>query len=186
MARPRKESAPLTREKIQALAIRLLDEGGEKALSFRALATGLGVTPMAVKHHVGTRKELLCALVAKVYDNLEVTATGEEPRARLRFLLRRYCERVLEYPNLTLVIFADPSLISGQLVTLTNLIRSNIAILVGGEEEKETIVGLIVDYTHGFAISVAAAPKELFEGQGQVIDQFIAGINWILGSIGRT
>ena len=52
--------------------------------------------------------------------------------------------------------------------------------------ELEMIVGVIVDYTHGFAISTAAFSsinEEQKDGmKGQTIDDYLHGLRWLLNA----
>lgn len=178
IGRPSKKDSTLSKDRILALALEILDEGGEKALSFRSLAKRLHVTPMAVAHHVGSRHQMLTSLVAQVYEGLAVAPEIATPKACLKVILTRYCQRVVKHPNVAQLIFADRSLFVGQVVELTNAIRKNVAALVKCTEEADTLVGLIIDYTHGFAISAAANHDESI--QSPTIDDFHRGLDWIL------
>ena len=167
------------------MALNLLDEGGNSAVTFRALAKEFDVTPMAIAHHVGTRKELMASLVAKVYADVGKEPDVSEIKERICTMLKQYCERAIAHPNLVQCVFADPSLFSGQLVVLTRKIEENL--VMGGVKpsELEMIVGVIVDYTHGFAISAAAFSGTDEENgmKGQTIDDYLRGLDWLLNDI---
>lgn len=66
--RGRGRPAQLDFEVITTAARELLDEGGTDALSMRALARRLGVTPMGLYHHVPGKGALLVALLGQEYD----------------------------------------------------------------------------------------------------------------------
>jgi AcrR family transcriptional regulator len=55
-------TAELTTDRIAAAALKVVDEGGVSAFTMRAVAEALGVTPMALYHHVAD-KAALAALV---------------------------------------------------------------------------------------------------------------------------
>ena len=55
--------ADLDKERIAAAALALVDEHGLKGFSMRAVARALGVTPMALYHHVGSKEELAVLVV---------------------------------------------------------------------------------------------------------------------------
>lgn len=55
--------ARIDRSAVLAAALELADEGGLAALSMRAVAEQVGVTPMALYRHVGTKSQLLDGLV---------------------------------------------------------------------------------------------------------------------------
>jgi AcrR family transcriptional regulator len=151
--RPRQGEPSLERWQIIAKAFEILDAEGLDGLSMRAVARALGVTPMALYHHVGSRSELLSAMSEAVYTTLATTPQG------LRATVRGYCEQVLAHPNLTLAIFSMPELYTGAAERLTEtliaLLRSN------GLDDRDTKrwLDILVDYTHGFALAIAAGLK---------------------------
>ena len=168
-------------------ALALLDEGGDRAVTFRALAAKLDVTPMAITHHVGTRKQLFASLVARVYRDVGTEPLVAEPKARIRIMLERYCQCVIAHPNLVQCVFADPSLFSGQLVALTNAIAENLAMSGLESPQRETLGDVIIDYTHGFAFSAAAySDSDKPNGNAikkQTIDDYLRGLGWLLDNI---
>ena len=123
IGRPSKNTSHLSKDTILTASLKLLDEGGDHAVTFRALAKELDVTPMAIAHHVGTRKELIASLVVQVYADMGKEPDLAEPKDRIRTMLEQYCECVIAHPNLVQCVFADPSLFSGQLVVLTRKYR---------------------------------------------------------------
>ena len=57
--RPERRTEALTRERIVAAAVELLDASGEGGLTFRALTERLATGPGAVYHHVANKNELV-------------------------------------------------------------------------------------------------------------------------------
>jgi len=173
--RPFKQDSTLSKGKILSLAMRLIEEEGEKAASFRALAKKLDVTPMAVSHHVGNRQLMLEGLIARAFYGVGSEPKGDAPTEQLRFLLARYCDRVLKHPNLFKCVLADPRLIEGELFLLTDLIKSYVRKTTKGDNDN-ALLNLIVDYTHGFALSVSAAPSP----PQLTTDDYLRSLDWIL------
>jgi AcrR family transcriptional regulator len=58
--------AELTVERIAAASLRVVDERGASGFTMRAVAERLGVTPMAIYHHVGDKAGLVALLVDEV------------------------------------------------------------------------------------------------------------------------
>ncbi|GAA1542343.1 TetR/AcrR family transcriptional regulator [Actinomadura kijaniata] len=78
-ARPRKqrEQPALTRERIVAEAVRLLDEEGLEALSMRSLGTRLNAGATSLYRHVANKDELIELVVDEVYGELPVPALDD-------------------------------------------------------------------------------------------------------------
>ncbi|REF35763.1 TetR/AcrR family transcriptional regulator [Thermasporomyces composti] len=77
--RPKGES--LTRDAVVRAAIEILDESGERGLTFRALADHLRTGPGAIYWHVANREELLdlaCDAVLSESEPVEVPVDGDE------------------------------------------------------------------------------------------------------------
>lgn len=68
----------LTRREVAQIAVQVADREGLEATSFRRLATELGVTPMAVHHHVSDRDGLHEEMLAALMDDFDVFA-GVDP-----------------------------------------------------------------------------------------------------------
>ncbi|MEJ2229386.1 MAG: TetR/AcrR family transcriptional regulator, partial [Alphaproteobacteria bacterium] len=58
VGRPQKGTQPLTKDQILSAALLRMRQGGLEAISFRRLADALGVSPMAIKYHVGSQQDL--------------------------------------------------------------------------------------------------------------------------------
>jgi len=65
-------------------AIAIADRGGVGGLTIRSLATELGVTPMAVYHHVAGKDEILDGIVDLVFAEIELPAPNTDWRAAIR------------------------------------------------------------------------------------------------------
>lgn len=75
----------LSRERIVDAAIALLDDGGESALTFRALAEALGTGAGAIYWHVADKSDLLTAACdAVVVRTLAASARATTPQAAIR------------------------------------------------------------------------------------------------------
>ena len=78
---PRRGRPPrITRESVLDAALRRLDSDGPDAVTIRALARDLGVSPMTLYGHVADKDELLLALVDRLAERLEHPALPADPR----------------------------------------------------------------------------------------------------------
>jgi AcrR family transcriptional regulator len=110
VAAPTTRREPLTRDDIVAAALQVTERGGVEAVTMRAVATELGVTPMALYHHVEGKQELVDLLVASVqsqYDSLSLGPDGWEASLR-RYLLSMW-DVLSRYPGVTGYLTAQPT-----------------------------------------------------------------------------
>ena len=158
MNRPRGRPARgqgVTVDAILDAALSLLDEEGEQALSMRAVAARLGVTPMSLYHHVADRAALLVALSAKIYGGVLEGERGEaSAQEALRTLLLRYHEAVGRHPALTLAIFGEPAAFAGTTVRITERLEALLSTLT---PQLQLWRDILVDHAHGSGLALAAA-----------------------------
>lgn len=156
--RPGKGDAGLSRHDVLTRALELVDVDGERGLTMRGLANALSVTPMALYHHVGNRDELIAALIDHVFGQIQpAVGAGLAPEERIISLLNAYCQCASDHRELILAVFRDPNAFAGPLGDLTEDLRSNLQMLGLPIDSVDRWLGLLVDYTHGYAISQVAA-----------------------------
>lgn len=158
--RPTKSNATLSREEVLAKALELLDTKGERDLTMRALAKALSVTPMALYHHVGNRDDLIAALIEQAFGPIIAGSTEAlSPAEQIEALLCAYCDRTREHPELVLVVFSNPNAYGAPLSSITETLRMNLNGMGLAASDTERWLGILVDYTHGFALSLAAEDR---------------------------
>ena len=87
--------AAADQDRIVAAARGLIQAGGVEALSMRKLGAEVGVAPTAIYWHVGSREELLNAVLdAMIADLPPVVARGNSPPARLASVARSIRDQV--------------------------------------------------------------------------------------------
>ena len=145
------------------------------------------MSPPRRGHHVGSRDEMFVALVDRVFEGVGDASVKGPPTRRLRAMLERYCRRVVQHPNLVQWVFANPTSIAGPLETLTQALRDDLVALGLEGTERETRLGVLVDYTHGFAVSMAAYaepdPSQPDALPPQTIDDYLRGLDWLLSAV---
>jgi AcrR family transcriptional regulator len=91
------------RGEILDAAIALIADRGDEAVSMRAIARAVGVTPPAVYLHFADKRELMLAVLEHVFADLgralESADTSEEPRERVRALVRAYVRWGIAHPG---------------------------------------------------------------------------------------
>ncbi|MFD8752731.1 TetR/AcrR family transcriptional regulator [Kitasatospora sp. NPDC059577] len=115
MARPR--TPLLSRERIVAAALRLIDDEGLDALSTRRLATELSVSGPSLYNHFATKDELLDAVVDSVIGEVDLSmfggtgapaADGTPWAQALRDWARSYRAALAAHPNIVPVLAQGP------------------------------------------------------------------------------
>jgi len=92
---------PLGREEIVAAAMRIIGDRGLDGLTMRALAVELGVTPMALYHHVPNKEGLLQLVADAVIEEVEVPGAASGPwNVRLAQLARELRARLAKFPGI--------------------------------------------------------------------------------------
>ncbi|MCU1448476.1 MAG: TetR family transcriptional regulator [Acidimicrobiales bacterium] len=92
---PARQSEPVRQDQIVAAARTLVEAGGIEALSMRKLAAEVGVAPTAIYWHVGSREDLLNAVLdAMIADLPSIAARGTTPRHRLASVARSIRDQV--------------------------------------------------------------------------------------------
>ena len=91
---PRGEGARL-RSEIVAAAHRLLDEGGEDAVTLRAVARDIGISAPSIYRHFDDRQAILLTVAVDVFDELATSLRAaadvqKDPEARLRAVCAAY------------------------------------------------------------------------------------------------
>jgi AcrR family transcriptional regulator len=90
------------RQEILDAAIALIADRGDEAVSMRAIARAVGITPPAVYLHFADKRELMLAVLEHVFADLGRAldaADRGEPRERVRSLVRAYVRWGVAHPG---------------------------------------------------------------------------------------
>ncbi|MFY2822543.1 TetR/AcrR family transcriptional regulator [Ruegeria sp. MALMAid1280] len=172
--RPKKSEERLSKQLILQTALPIVQKQGADALSFRVLANKLKVTPMAIAYHSGSKRKLLADLVELAFANSLQSIVEKEASATARTILEAYYRRALPNANLLRAVLEDVTLISKDLLDITDKLRACTRELDGGDK-NDVLLHLLVDYTHGFVLSASSG-----ENNRLTIDDFLRGIDWVL------
>jgi AcrR family transcriptional regulator len=94
---------PLSRPRIVRTALRMVDDKGLAALTMRALATELGVSPMALYNHVQDKDELVDLMVDLMLGEVNTSPTEGDWLTQLRALVRSYHDALATHHHLARV-----------------------------------------------------------------------------------
>jgi AcrR family transcriptional regulator len=144
------ERHALTRGRILAAALELVDSEGLRALSMRRLGAALGVEAMSLYHHFPSKEELLDGLVATVLSGVplpEATPAGWEDAVRYGFgAFRRI---LLAHPELFPLIANRPPV---ERETLVVVARAFAILEAAGFDPRQagSAWTTLLSYTFGF------------------------------------
>lgn len=118
----------LSKEKIIAAALALIDRNGAAEFSLRDVARRLGVYPTAIYWHVPGRNALIGEVCARVMHDIVPPVSTRNWRAWLKSLFRRYRAAVRRHPNVAPLLGAqlvsnaslDVRMIEGALAALAH------------------------------------------------------------------
>lgn len=148
----------LQRADIIHAALEMMNESGEVSLTMRALASRLGVSPMALYRHVKDKAGLIQALSDHVYAGvLREVPHQANAVSVIRTMLSRYHEAVSHHPQLTLAIFANPEALAGVTAQLTELLATCLE-----QVATRPLIwrDILIDHAHGSALALVSSQGE--------------------------
>src|SRR5882757_6663292 len=107
--------ALLDRAMVLAETLRLADERGLDAVSMRAVAERLGVTPMALYRHVGDKRALLDGLVEELLAELPLPDSALPWRQRLDAMAAALRATARRHPTVFPLLLRRPAVTEGAL-----------------------------------------------------------------------
>jgi AcrR family transcriptional regulator len=143
------------RQEILDAALLIADERGLAGVSMRAVAERVGVTPMALYPHVGSKAALLDGMLGRLLGDLVPALAAEEDWAdRLSRYARQASEMVERHPWAVTLMFDRPA-VTPDAVRFVDAIYT--ALLAAGVPPPlvPRIERLISTFMLGFAASVA-------------------------------
>jgi TetR/AcrR family tetracycline transcriptional repressor len=157
--RPKAGEEPLTRGRIVGEALLLVDEEGMEALSMRRLAKELGVDPMAIYHHLPSKRALLFALIEEVFSEMRAPEEVDDPgdwRGRVRAWAHGFRDVARAHPRLVPHLASYPE--AAAQATLESTEELYAAFDAAGITPREIVgaVGVVVDYLNGYALAEAS------------------------------
>src|SRR5688572_3922942 len=90
----------LSRDKLIAAAIELIDENGADALTMRALADAVGVTPMALYNHFSSKRDLLAAVAEHIISGAQFNGQHADWREQIHHCFDVLRDLSLQHPGL--------------------------------------------------------------------------------------
>jgi AcrR family transcriptional regulator len=179
---PSRRPTPLEVDAIVDAAVRLIDEVGLAGLSMRKLGTALDVDPMAVYHHVGSKRGLLALVTARVLAGMRLPDPAAAWQDRVRAWALAYWDVVVANRELTLAGLADPAIAEAGMPLVEPLTA---AVSESGlpADLVTANVYLVVDAVHGAALGASAPLRHGGTDPGELRAVFAAGLDTIVAGI---
>jgi AcrR family transcriptional regulator len=182
------QRAGLTRERVLAAAHELLSEGRLDALTMRALAERLEVSPNALYSHVDSKTALIDDLLDELLAQVDAPSPDvEDPSAGLHALMASTHAVLLSHPDMVPLYLARQGARGPNARRLGDIMLELLARTgVTGPKAREALRVLIV-YTIGFAAFVTRGPIEP-DGDperpaDELLENFDAGLRWLIEAI---
>ena len=176
IGRPLKSARQLSKQLVLQTALPIVQKNGADNLSFRLLAEKLNVTPMAVKYHAGSKRDLLASFVELAFKDMLEEDVGRSAKNKIRNLLSAYHKRASINANLLRAVLNDTELMSNDLIEITNTLQACTRELNNGDQDS-VLMHLLIDYTHGFVLSSSSD-----ENKHLTIENYLRGVDWVLES----
>jgi AcrR family transcriptional regulator len=182
----------LRRDGILDAAVALADERGLDAVSMRTVAERVGVTPMALYPHVGSKAALLDGMLDRTVGQLSgaaPTPAGAPWRQVMRGLGYAARAMVTAHPWAAELVFSRPALTEGSVRTVDLIYRS---LLDAGVPEREVprLERLVSTMVIGFAVSEALGrfgyeDHSVRASRGVLADGPLPGFGRLAGVLGE-
>lgn len=144
----------VTRPRILAAALSLLEDRRLAAFSMRALARRLGVDPMALYHYFPDKHALLRAAAAERYATLPTPSARGSWQAQLLSLATSYVALLARAGELLRYLSASGDAATEPTRIVRERFRAATAPLALSAARARTAHDAFVDFVHGFSLGV--------------------------------
>lgn len=164
---PKAERPALSRQRVVAAALDIVDRNGVESLTMRALGRELGVDPMAAYYHVPNKEAILDGVVEAVWAELELPDPSDDSwQTQLADVARSIRTTLSRHPNALPIMATRPNLSTPGF----RVVDHTFGILLGaGLPPREALefVNAAAEYLLGHALTETA--RALPEGDDQIV-----------------
>ena len=137
--------AGIDRDDVVDAALRLVEAGGAEALTMRKLAAELGVTATSVYWHVGSRDEVVLALIERQAEQLAARPIqGGDPAERVVAAAMAVWDSALAHPEVMKLAHATGATSALEMHLEIALARELTAAGVEGEAARDALRALLI------------------------------------------
>jgi len=146
----RQKRRALSRGRLIAEALKLIDKRGAAAVSMRALADAVGVTPMALYNHFSSKRDLLAAVADHVIGTAEFDGKRADWRDQVRHCFNVIRSLCLRHPGLPGLLEQDGAVPASAFTPMEVTLR---ALKQAGFDELSSLrtYFLLINFTLGQA-----------------------------------
>src|SRR4051794_1979492 len=144
----------IDRATVLTATLELADEKGLGAVSMRAVADRLGVTPMALYRHVGDKQQLLDGLVERLLQELPLPAEGLPWQERLTGMAWALRATARRHPDVFPLLLRRPAATPGAL-RVRDAVYTALRAAGAPEPDVPRIERMLSTFVLGFAASEA-------------------------------
>jgi AcrR family transcriptional regulator len=144
----------LSRERIAATALELIDANGLTGLSMRKLGAELGVEAMSLYHYITNKNDLLDAVADHLYGEIElpVSIDPQDWETAIRLGLRSFHDVLLEH-EAALELFASRQIRSERSVQVLHWAHERFVAVGLSVEEAHKALHMGVSFVMGHAVN---------------------------------
>jgi len=155
----RADRPPLTRERIVAAALALIDRHGVSGLSMRKLGAELAVDPMAIYYYLPNKSALFDAVVEAIYAELDVASIPRagDWREQLAAVMHRFRDTLRRHPRALPIVATRPA----TMPVLVEIVERALELMEdAGFSAQETvdIINCLGTFTIGHALAEVGEP----------------------------
>ncbi|EID77855.1 TetR family transcriptional regulator [Rhodococcus opacus RKJ300 = JCM 13270] len=136
---------PITRQRVLACALGIVDRSGIDGLSMRRLGKALGRDPMALYRHAPSKAALLDALAERVLEQFEVDIGDVDWATQLREVARGFRRLALAHPQMVPLLVTRPLSTPLGLRPLGTVARSRYALSLSIDGKPENAARALRD-----------------------------------------
>jgi AcrR family transcriptional regulator len=158
--RAQRRTDALSKERIVAAAIEILDADGESALTFRALAARLATGSGALYWHIASKNELLTAAAADVIARVMTeVVSGAAPQEEIRAIALGVFDAIDAHPWVGTQLSGEPW--QSAMLQILECAGGQLQALGVPEQAQFNCASALVNYILGLAGQYAAAARLL-------------------------
>lgn len=164
-----REGPPLTRERIVAEAVALLDEEGAERLTMRRLAERLDTGSTTLYWHVKTKDDVLELALDTIFGDVPVPSSGPDWRADVMTLMSGWRRAMLDHPWSAAVLGGRP-LLGPNVLSRTDFLYATLARTGLEGSQLAAAAYAVANYVIGSALMEVGARSSGPKGQRTAAD----------------